>query len=151
MDEVDCKNAKITNYDDVTREITLQLNQFAYNAFLLIKHKFKNLFCRCRLTPPKKPRTTGEKSQNHAINGFCQQIAIANGQDFDTVKLTAKYRAISRGWKYLEINVRDPKTGMMLNYVYPESEADADTIQAGYLIDELKQIAAENNIILKEE
>lgn len=148
--EVDCKNAKIINMEDSTLTVTFKYNSMAYNALLLLKPALKNGYCRNRTSKPRKPRTTGKKSQNHAINGYALQIAKSTGQPFDTVKMTAKYRAISRGWKYEEINVKDPKTGMMITYAYPDSEANADTIQAGYLIDELKLMADELCIKLKE-
>ena len=79
MAEVDCKNAKITNRNAITREVTLQLNAMEYNIFLLMGHKFKADFCRCRLGPPYKPKSTGKYSQNNHFWGHCEIIAKETG------------------------------------------------------------------------
>jgi hypothetical protein len=94
-----------------------------------------------RLSTPRKHRTTGQFSQSHHLNGHVQQIAMDTGNDFTTVKETAKDRAIKRGYPF--ITTLDGK-------VRPLSETEIDTVQAGYLIDELHQLAAELNIRLRE-
>ena len=139
--EIDCKNAKITNYNNDTLEITFKFNSLCYNSFLLVIKKFKGMFCRCKISPSRKPRTTGKKSQNHRINGFIQQICVETGNDFDTVKIYCKKQAISRGYPFDEFQ----------GEIIPWSEARLDTIQAGILIDTIEQLAAELKIILKED
>lgn len=47
---------------------------------------------------PFRPRTTGYKSQNHALNGFIQQICMETGQDFSTTKNYIKKMAIDMGY-----------------------------------------------------
>lgn len=98
-------------------------------------------FNKVTIERPFKPRTIGEKSQGHHINGHIQQICNETGNDFDSVKMAAKTRAIPRGYPF------DTVSGIVIPY----SETRIDTIQAGYLIDELHQIAAELQIELVEE
>jgi hypothetical protein len=87
-----------------------------------------------------RPRTTGPKSQNRNINGLVQQISQATGNNFDTVKLWCKREAISRGYPF------ETFQGVMI----PWSESRIDTIQAGYLIDTIHELAADLNIRLVE-
>jgi len=98
-------------------------------------------YVRIQLLKPSMPRTTGEASQNHHINGHVQQIAMETGNDFDTVKLAAKYQAISMGYPFRTV----------FDQVVPYSETELDTEQAGILIEALHFIAAESNIRLREE
>lgn len=94
------------------------------------------------LYPPRKPRSTGKGSQNHAINGFVSQIAGETGDDFDYIKSEAKRRAIKRGYPFRTSSLGD---------AVPFSESDIDTVEADYLIDSLKEIADFLNIKLREE
>ena len=99
---------------------------------------------------PKKPRTTGRKSQCNFINGAIRQIAQETGNDFSDLKMYFKMKAVSRGYPLM---MREGKivyskvTGELL----PESEANVSTIEAGYLIDEIIQEAQELGIELKGE
>jgi hypothetical protein len=101
------------------------------------------------LDVPHKPRTTGEKSQNHAINGFCQQIAKAMGWEFEDVKTYAKQRAIKYGYP-IQYDEDDKARTDPWGNVYGVSETELSTTEAGYLIDALHEIAAENGIVLRE-
>ena len=99
---------------------------------------------------PKKPRTTGEKSQNRHLNGHIQQIAQETGTPFDVVKHEIKQRAITRGYPILY----DGKGKAVLDIFGREqgiSEADCSTVECGYLIDETHQLAAELDFVLREE
>jgi len=82
--------------------------------------------------PPRKPRSTGEKSQNHHLNGHITQIAQFIGDDFDTVKMHIKRTAIKRGYP-----TRDTKLGD----VVPISEADSTTEECAMLIDTAHEVA----------
>lgn len=97
-----------------------------------------------KVSKTRKSRTTGYKSQNHAINGFCQQIARHTGNTFPAVKTHMKIIAIDRGWPFETL----PDGG-----IAPISEGDPriSTIEAGYLIDTIKQFADEWGIPLQEE
>ena len=99
-------------------------------------------YMRLVLSPPFKHRTTGEKSQNHAINGFVQQIANETGEDFDVIKMHAKRMAIKRGYP-VKVNI--------FGETVPLSETEIDTEQAGFLIEALHEIAAFLSITLRED
>ena len=93
------------------------------------------------LSPPFKHRSTGEKSQNHHINGHCQQISNHTGEDFDVIKMQAKRNAIKRGYPiYVDI----------FGNTMPKSETEIDSTEAGYLIEELHLIADFLSIKLRE-
>ena len=88
-----------------------------------------------------RPRTTGPKSQNRRLNGFCQQIAVETGESFDTVKMHVKVEAISRGYPY-----RTSRWGDTV----PQAEAAASVEECTMLIEQVQQLAAELGIILRE-
>ena len=96
----------------------------------------------------RKPRTTGYRSQNHAINGYVGQIAKETGEDAGIIKMYCKQLAIRRGYPLME------REGQLIysrlnGEPLPESEAEISTVEAGYLIDEIIQLAAELGIILE--
>lgn len=103
------------------------------------------------IATPRKKRSTGYWSQNHHLNGHAMQIAKETGQDFDSVKLYAKRQAVTHG-----LPLKTKKDGSIVYSIadgnpVPISEADMDTIQCGWVIDELHILAAELGIILREE
>jgi len=89
---------------------------------------------------PSRPRSTGEKSQNHRINGFIQQICVATGNDFDTVKMYCKVQSIAEGYPCDTLNGKR----------FPWSESRIDTKQAAILIGTIERLAAELDIRLEE-
>jgi hypothetical protein len=91
-------------------------------------------------------RSTGPLSQNHHYNSHVAQIARDTGNDFDDVKIGIKVRAIKRGFP--EPKAR--KAGGRFFEVF-KSEADCDTLECSYLIDECHQVADELGIRLVEE
>ena len=100
------------------------------------------------LEPVQKARTTGYKSQNHAINGYIGQIAKETGEDAGVIKMHCKTLAIRRGYPLKEEDdclVYSKITGEPL----PESEANISAKQAGYLIEEIVQLASELGIELE--
>lgn len=129
----------------------------------LYKEAFQNLIKYCNtkrggymrlvLSPPFKHRSTGENSQNHAINGFIQQICMVTGNDFDDAKIYFKRSAFKRGYPF-KTTIIDEKEVIVYSLndgePLPASEKEIDTIQAGYLIDEVKQFADEHSIKLEE-
>jgi hypothetical protein len=96
----------------------------------------------------RKPRTTGELSQNHRVAYLCNAIAAEVNkpgvprESYESVKLLAKFRAIKRGFPFDWINVTGPN-GRTIKNVMPWSESKLDTVQCGILIDELEQMFAE--------
>lgn len=125
------------------------LERHLKELFALAEQKH-NGFVTIGLSLPRKPRTTGEKSQNRHLNGHIQQLAQHTGLDFEVIKLEVKHQAISRGYPILY----DSKGDAVLDLwgrVRGISEADCSTVECGYLIDTVHQIASEQDCILKEE
>lgn len=116
--------------------------QGAFKNLLDFCHKNRGGYLRITLAPPFKHRSTGKDSQNHHINGHVQQIANYTGEDYDVIKTYAKRIAIKYGYR-TRIDI--------FGEVQPVSETDIDTIEAGYLIEALHEIAAFIPITLKEE
>jgi hypothetical protein len=99
------------------------------------------------LAPPRKPRSTGPGSQNHAINGYCQQIAAATGNTFEDVKKYAKQQAVSEGYPILEDKEGNAILDMWGN-ANGISEVDATMEDAAILIKTIMRIADEEDIKL---
>lgn len=97
---------------------------------------------------PFRPRSTGKDSQSHRINGFCAQIAEFIGEDFDTVKIRMKQKAIARGWPF--VTVEEDIGGVTHEYKIAKSEADASVEEASILNDVIEQYAAEIGCVLQE-
>ena len=94
-----------------------------------------------KLALPRKPRTTGWRSQSHHVNGHVQTIAAYTGDSFDDVKMHVKREAIADGYQ-----VRTNSWGE----VVPQSEADASTVECAMLIDAAHRVASFLGVALKE-
>lgn len=93
------------------------------------------------LQKPRKPRTTGEGSQNHHLNGHIMQICSETGNDYETVKNCIKMKAVElMGYPYKEMN----------GVITPKHESDCDTQECAMLIEAAHLLAADLEIILKE-
>jgi hypothetical protein len=92
------------------------------------------------ISKPRKPRTTGPGSQNSHSWGHIAQLARETGHEPYEIEYLAKYRAIKRGYP----------VNTCLGMNVPKSQSELDTVENGYLIDELHAIATENNIRLIE-
>lgn len=93
------------------------------------------------LQPPKRPRTTGEGSQNHHLNGHIEQIALETGNAQSVIKLAVKKLAVDQfGYPTL----------MVGNNVIPQSESECSTEECGMLIEACHLLAADLGIILRE-
>jgi hypothetical protein len=101
------------------------------------------------IEPMKRIRSTGPLSQNHRINGFIQQICNWTGEDFATVKMYCKNKALRRGYPIREIDGK-PVYSRITGEPIPESEAFITVEQAAFLIEEIEQLAAELGISLVE-
>lgn len=101
------------------------------------------------LQTPQRPRTVGERSQNHFINGAIQQICEETGNDFYDVKMYVKRKAFRRGYPMKQDESGSIIYSLVDGQPIPESEAKISTVEAGYLIDEIIQLAAELGIVLK--
>jgi hypothetical protein len=104
-----------------------------------------------RIMLPKKHRTTGPNSQGNHFNGHVQQICDDTGNDFADVKLYLKRRAFRKGLPYRQKPDGSVIYSLIDQEPMPISESDMDTIQCGWCIDEAHQLAAEMNIVLRED
>jgi hypothetical protein len=108
-----------------------------------------NEFVTVTIELPKRPRSTGYKSQNHHFNGDCQTIATETGNSFADVKKYVKQKAIDRGYPMLLDDSGNVKLDLFGN-VQGISESDASVEECALLIDTAHQLAAELNIKLEE-
>lgn len=99
----------------------------------------------------KRRRTTGWKSQNHRLNSHVMQIAKETGNDFGDIKMFVKRRAIARGLPLMARPNGDLVYSLVDGEPLPISESDMDTVQCGYVIDEINILASELGITLIEE
>jgi hypothetical protein len=91
--------------------------------------------------PPKRPRTTGENSQNHHLNGHIIQICNETNNDYDSVKDAIKQFAVENmGYPYKTIAGR----------IIPQRERECSTDECAKLIEAAHVIAADLGIILQE-
>ena len=118
-------------------------NQYADSITAIIKLCMDkhNDYCYLKFGVPRKPRTTGERSQNTHIHGHATQLAAETGDDKEYYLLRAKERAISKGYPY-HVDA--------FGKCCPESETEIDTVQAAALIDQLHEDAAFLGVTLKE-
>lgn len=107
----------------------------------ILYNKKTNGYFRITLEKPAKKRSTGKHSQNHAINGYIQQLCVETGASFTGLKEYCKQKAIENGFPFITL-----KDGTAIG----KSEKDITTEEAAILIDTIKQIAAELNIRLIE-
>lgn len=103
------------------------------------------------LSVPKRKRTTGYRSQNAKLNGSIQQIANETGNDFADVKLYVKRKAFARGLPFATKANGDIVYSLADGEPMPISEADMDTVQCSWCIEEVCILAQEMGIILREE
>lgn len=93
------------------------------------------------MQPPKRPRTTGEGSQNHHLNGHILQICNETGNDYDSVKDAIKMIAVENmGYPYKTIGKR----------IVPLRERESSTDECAKLIEAAHLLAADLGIILQE-
>ena len=93
------------------------------------------------LQPPKKPRTTGEGSQNHHLNGHIMQICNETGNSYDVIKYCVKMIAVEQmGYPYKTI----------AGHILPQPESESSTDECALLIEAAHILAADLEIILQE-
>lgn len=95
-------------------------------------------FMRLDIAPPYRPRTTGKDSQNNLIWKLITLIAEATGNELVDVEEAVKERACKRGYPY--------RINKITGRAKPKSMTEIDTVEAGYLIDELYEVCAEYGI-----
>ena len=136
-------NAKgvLLEYHLNTGRVVLQLMSDYRREFSAHWNKHKTAVHTFEFKKWYRKRTTGRDSQNHHINGHIQQICQQTGNSFSAVKERMKVLAIDRGY---------PIETLPDGSVMPKSEAEINTIEAGYLIDSIHQFADEWKIKLTE-
>ena len=101
----------------------------------------KSDFVNVTLDVPHAPRTTGDHSQNHHLNGHIMQICNITGNDYDTIKYCIKMTAVEQmGYPYTEI----------AGHILPKRERDCDTAECAKLIEAAHYLAATLGIVLQE-
>ena len=107
-----------------------------------------NGYVTVRVSNVHRPRSVGEGSQNHHLNGHIQQISIETGNPFDVVKMEVKVRAIGMGYPML---TDDGKTKEdIFGRPMGISESDASVEECALLIEAAHMLASELSIILEE-
>src|SRR5574344_973659 len=111
-----------------------------------IKHELRkcrdkhNDYVLVTIQPPKRPRTTGEGSQNHLLNGIIVQICEETGNDYDSVKSAVKMIAVEQfAYPYKTIGGR----------LIPQRERDCSTDECAKLIEAAQMLAADLGIIVR--
>ena len=100
-----------------------------------------NDFALVTIQQPKRPRTTGEGSQNHHLNSHVMQIANETGNAFESVKDAVKMTACENlGYPYDDIDGR----------IVPQRERVCSTDECAKLIEAAHILAADLGIILNE-
>lgn len=87
---------------------------------------------------PRKPRTTGEGSQNNLFWKLATIISEYTGNDLEDVEAGLKERAISKGYPYHINRITGRPQGNSMTTI--------DTVQCSYLIDTAYEVCAELGI-----
>ena len=93
------------------------------------------------MQPPKRPRTTGEGSQNHHLNGHIMQICNETCNSYAAVKDEVKRIAVeTMSYPYEIVN----------GHIHPIGESESSTDECAKLIEAAHVLAADLGIILQE-
>lgn len=93
----------------------------------------------CVFAPPYKPRTTGENSQNHLLNGNIMKIVNFTGNDYDTIKYCVKMIAVEQlKYPYTEI----------AGHIIPKRERDCNTEECAKLIEASFMLASSLGLLI---
>ena len=125
---------------------------FALPSDTVIREAIRRELTKCRdkhndyvlvtIAAPKRPRTTGDGSQNHHLNGHIMQICAETGNDYETVKNAVKMLAVEQmGYPYTDFH----------GVITPKSESESSTDECAKLIEAAHILAADLGIILKED
>ena len=125
---------------------------FAVPSDTAIREAIKRELVKCRdkhndyvlvtIASPKRPRTTGDGSQNHHLNGHIMQICVETGNDYEAVKNAVKMIAVEQmGYPYTDFH----------GVITPKSESESSTDECAKLIEAAHILAADLGMVLKEE
>ena len=134
--------AKIESFSRKDGTFLLSVREYEARAILAemvdkCEQKYSG-FARLEISPPYRPRTTGKDSQNNLIWKLITEIANATGNEIQDVEEAVKERACKRGYPY--------RVNKITGRAKPKSMTEIDTVEAGYLIEELYQICAEYGV-----
>lgn len=118
-----------TEYDLEVRRLSLQSVKVAGGYFSIT------------LDLPKRPRSTGPRSQNNRANGFIRQIANWTGNSFAAVEAACKLRALDEGYPIEKA----------LGQWVAKSQADLTVEECAAFIATIERMAAEEGIPLRED
>lgn len=112
--------------------------------------KNKGGYFRGKLETPKKPRTTGKRSQNNNVRGTARQIHNHCGQGIDSIIEYAACKAADEGI----ISFRKDENGCIIynswGVAMGTSESTWSTVEAAGVIQILIGMATDMGIVLKE-
>lgn len=125
---------------------------FAVPTDTAIREAIKRELVKCRdkhndyvlvtIASPKRPRTTGDGSQNHHLNGHIMQICAETGNHYDVVKNAVKMIAVEQmGYPYTDFH----------GVITPKPESESSTDECAKLIEAAHILAADLGIILRED
>lgn len=147
--KLETKNAQSILFDDVKYEITFKINIIDYQIIKSRMFESKITWWNLIIQTIKQIRSVGYRSQNHHVNGHCQQIAEETGNDFNDVKMHCKHAAVSMGYPILYNKKGNPMHDLS-GKVRGISESNASKEECAILIEAAHKLAAELNIALKE-
>lgn len=137
---------KIESYSSKEGMLLLSVSDFGVRTMLkglvdLCTQKYGS-YIKLEMSPPYRPRSTCVHGQNRHIWSHIQQIAQETGNELEDVEDYIKQKAVRRGYP--------TKQNKLTGKIRPVSMKTINTVEAGYLIDELHQLAAELEIDLEE-
>jgi len=135
---------KIIAYTELTENGLL-----VHYPSLDVKSEIKNLYERSKdkyngyfKIDIQKPYKSRSNEQNKMFWGIVQQIASETGNELEDIEQAIKERACKRGYPY--------RINKISGRINPYSMTEVDTVQMGYLIDELLQVCAEMGIVIED-
>jgi len=122
-------------FEKPSRQFEAKLNKILQNC------DDKGGFVSVTIDNPKKPRTTGELSQNNLIWRLITILSDVTGDTIHQVEEGLKDRAISKGYPYHISGVTKKPVGNSMTTI--------STVEASYLIDTAYEVLAEYGVILE--
>ena len=117
---------------------SLAVKQKMLEVFNLAKEK-SNGYMTVEISRAYKSRSL---EQNRMFWGIVQQIAQETGNELEDIEEAVKERACKRGFPY--------RINKMTGRIKPSSMTKVNTVEMGYLLEEVQQLASELGIVIKE-
>lgn len=133
---------KIESYSSKDGTLLLSIEDWsvrtAIKSLVELCEKKHGNYIKLEMSPPYPARSTGKNSQNNLIWKLITAISESTGNDLEDVEEWVKLKAVRRGYP--------TKTNPLTGQIKPLSMTEIDTVEAGYLIEELYQLCAEMGI-----